>query len=198
MSGPGALRDRLVGTLTDLLRVPSVTGDEAALCDHVEERLRARFGRSVRDGDSVVAGQLDDDGRPLLALLGHLDTVPGDTSPPPRVDAEADRVYGLGASDMKSGLAVMLELADRLPEDGPVRMAYAFYACEETDYARSGLPGLLARHGLGGSPLGGHLAIHFRPAEPVRLDDEEPCSDHHHQDQDDAPHPLPHLELPPF
>ncbi len=142
MSGPGALRDRLVGTLTDLLSVPSVTGDEAALCDQVEARLGARFGQSVRDGDSVVAGPLHEDGRPLMVLLGHLDTVPGDAGTPPRV--EAGRVYGLGASDMKSGLAVMLELADRLPEDGPVRMAYAFYACEETDYARSGLPGLLA------------------------------------------------------
>ena len=134
------MKDALVGTLLDLLAIPSVTGDEAALCDHVQARLDRRFGGSIRAGDSVISGEPADD-RPLLLLLGHLDTVPGDPAPG-RV--EGDRVYGLGASDMKSGLAVMLELADRLPDGGPVRMAYGFYACEETDYDRSGLPHLLA------------------------------------------------------
>jgi succinyl-diaminopimelate desuccinylase len=140
-SGPAqGSRDALVATLLDLLAIPSVTAEERALCDHVQARLQRRFARTVRANDSVVAGQLEDDGRPLLVLLGHLDTVPGDTRPG-RVDGE--RVYGLGASDMKSGLAVMLELADRLPDDGPTRLAFAFYSFEETDYDLSGLPELL-------------------------------------------------------
>ena len=136
------MRDALVSTLMELLGVPSVTGDERALCDLVQARLERRFGSSVREGDSVVGGHLDDDGRPLLLLLGHLDTVPGDEAAGGRV--EGQRVYGLGASDMKGGLAVMLELAERISDDGPIRLAFAFYACEETDFALSGLPQLLA------------------------------------------------------
>lgn len=145
------MRDALVSTLLDLLAIPSVTGEEAALCDHVQARLERRFGGVIRAGDSVVSGEPADN-RPLLLLLGHLDTVPGEAAGG-RIDG--DRVYGLGASDMKSGLAVMLELADRLPDGGPVRMAYGFYACEETDYDRSGLPALFeAAPGLTDAALG--------------------------------------------
>lgn len=145
------MRDALVSTLLDLLAIPSITGDEAALCDYVQARLDRRFGGSIRSGDSVISGE-PADSRPLLLLLGHLDTVPGDPAPG---RAEGDRVYGLGASDMKGGLAVMLELADRLPDGGPVRLAYGFYAFEETDYALSGLPALFeAAPGMVDAALG--------------------------------------------
>jgi hypothetical protein len=63
-------------------------------------------GATVRDlGDScLLAGP----GAPVL-LAGHLDTVPAQGNRPGRRDGE--RVYGLGASDMKGAVAVMIELA---------------------------------------------------------------------------------------
>ena len=69
------------------------------------EVLRAG-GVPVRDlGDTCVLAGPDD--APVL-LAGHLDTVPAQGNRPGRI--EGGRVHGLGASDMKGALAVMLEL----------------------------------------------------------------------------------------
>jgi succinyl-diaminopimelate desuccinylase len=59
------------------------------------------------DGESLVYAKRS--GRPLVMLSGHLDTVPIEGNVPGRIEDGA--VHGRGASDMKSGLAVMMELA---------------------------------------------------------------------------------------
>ena len=68
-----------------------------------------RRGSTVdRLGDNLVART--ELGRPLrLVLAGHTDTVPVNDNGEPAI--EGDTLWGCGASDMKCGLAVMLELA---------------------------------------------------------------------------------------
>jgi len=84
-------------------------------------------------GDNVVARTHF--GRPeRVVLAGHLDTVPGDQ--PWRL--EGPTLWGLGAVDMKGGLAVMLDLAVCLSEAGR-DATYVFYACEEVERERNGL-----------------------------------------------------------
>ena len=79
-------------------------------------------------------------GAPVL-LAGHLDTVPAQDNLPGRIDGE--RVHGLGASDMKGALAVMIELAlAGAPFD------CLFFGREELPAAHSALAPLLARERL--------------------------------------------------
>jgi succinyl-diaminopimelate desuccinylase len=124
-----------------IVDIESMSGDEKALADAVEEALRALPHLSVeRDGDTVVArtglGHAE-----RVVIAGHLDTVPINDNLPSRV--EGDRLYGCGTSDMKSGLAVALRLAATVPE--PSRdVTYVFYECEEVEAERNGLKRLAA------------------------------------------------------
>src|SRR3546814_3086849 len=76
-----------------------------------------------------------------IVLAGHTDTVPPNGNEVARI--EGDVLWGLGASDMKGGLAVMLALAESVPEPA-IDVTYVFYATEEVASEHNGL-GHLAR-----------------------------------------------------
>ena len=99
------LAERLAARTLELVDVPSESRAEGHLGEHVAAVLEAG-GVPVADlGDTCLrAGH----GAPVL-LAGHLDTVPAQDNLPGRIDGA--RVHGLGASDMKGALAVMIELA---------------------------------------------------------------------------------------
>ncbi|MDY0813436.1 succinyl-diaminopimelate desuccinylase [Kitasatospora purpeofusca] len=132
------------GALTaQLVDFPSVSGDEQALADAVEDALRALPHLTVdRYGNNVVARtNLGRAERVLLA--GHIDTVPIADNVPSWV--EGDLLFGCGTSDMKSGVAVQLRLAATLPE--PNRdLTFVFYDCEEVEAHRNGLGHLAQVH----------------------------------------------------
>jgi succinyl-diaminopimelate desuccinylase len=78
-----------------------------------------------------------------VVIGGHLDTVPAADNLPHRL--EGDRLYGLGANDMKGGVAVALRCAHEVTR--PSRdVTYVFYECEEIDDAHNGLRRLAADH----------------------------------------------------
>lgn len=144
-----------------LVDMPSVSGNEKALADAVEAGLRAHAHLAVeRRGNTVVARTSL--GRPdRVVIAGHLDTVPeAGNLPHRRID---DRIYGLGACDMKGGLAVLLRLAATVAS--PVRdVTYVAYDCEEIEAERNGL-GRLA----GTSPelLAADFAVLMEPSSAM-------------------------------
>lgn len=131
----------LVARTAELVDIASVSHHERELADHLEVILRAVDDLDVvRHGDNLVARTHL--GRPSrLILAGHTDTVPPDGNERARV--EGDVVHGLGASDMKAGLAVFVELARSVAEPA-VDVTYIFYAGEEVEGCHNGL-GHLAR-----------------------------------------------------
>jgi succinyl-diaminopimelate desuccinylase len=131
----------LLALAAELVDVPSLSFEEAALADHVEAALRAAPWLDVeRVGDNVVARTRLGRARRLV-LAGHLDTVPPNGNVGARV--EGDVLHGLGAVDMKGGLAVLLELARTVAEPA-VDATYVFYAAEEVAAEHNGLRHLLA------------------------------------------------------
>ena len=129
------MTDLLAVTL-DLMAVPSLSRQEAALADVVEKTLGASSWLQVeRIGDNVVA-RTEIGRRQRLVLAGHLDTVPPGGNEVPRLDG--DTLWGVGASDMKGGLAIMLDLAATVNEPA-VDVTWCFYAREEIGREDSGL-----------------------------------------------------------
>jgi succinyl-diaminopimelate desuccinylase len=123
------MRD-LLQLAAELVDIVSVSRNEAALADRVEGELRRHaFFDVERAGDTVVA-RTDFRRAQRLLLAGHLDTVPPFDGAVARVDG--DTLSGLGAVDMKGGLAVLLSLASDL-EQAALDGTFVFYACEEIE-----------------------------------------------------------------
>ena len=145
---------RLTAALVD---IPSVSGDEGAIADAVEQVLRRNPQLHVERDGNVVLARTEIGRAHRVVLAGHLDTVPIADNVPSRRDG--DLLYGCGSADMKAGVAVMLRLAARLAE--PVHdVSFVFYDCEEIEAERNGL-GRLARSRP--DALAGDLAILLEP-----------------------------------
>ena len=133
----------LLRLTADLVDIPSVSYSEQALADHLEGELRAvPWLEVLRHRDNLVART--DLGRPWrLLLAGHIDTVPANGNE--QAVVAGDQLHGLGACDMKAGLAIALELA-RTVERPAVDVSYVFYAGEEVEARHNGLGQLFTEH----------------------------------------------------
>jgi succinyl-diaminopimelate desuccinylase len=143
IANPQQLADRLAARTLALVDIRSESHAEQHAVAHVLAALR-EGGVPVRDaGDScILAGAQQRADRPFVLLAGHLDTVPAQGNWPGR--RTNGRVEGLGASDMKGGVAVMLELAlEQLP--AAVDVGYVFFGREEVPAVEGALQPLLDR-----------------------------------------------------
>ncbi|MCU1371311.1 MAG: Succinyl-diaminopimelate desuccinylase [Ilumatobacteraceae bacterium] len=120
----------------DLVAFPSESHREGAFVDWIAEQLAPISSLEVeRVGDNLIARTTGSASTRVL-LAGHTDTVPANGNAVPRI--EGDTLWGLGSTDMKAGLAVMLELA-RTVTDPAVEVTYVFYAAEEVAAVHNGL-----------------------------------------------------------
>jgi succinyl-diaminopimelate desuccinylase len=107
--------EALANTLLHLVNIESVSGDEAELTDWFAHEMAAAGLPAARRARDWAVFKPERSGKPVVLLAGHSDTVPAQGNLPGHLEGEW--VRGLGASDMKAGLAVMLELARSLTRD---------------------------------------------------------------------------------
>jgi succinyl-diaminopimelate desuccinylase len=127
-----------VATTCALVDFPSVSHEEEALCDALAEWISSfRSDATVtRVANSLVVG-IGAQKNPVV-FAGHIDTVPatqydGELNATARQNGE--RIFGLGSSDMKSGVAIMIALL----ADIQIPSTFVFYECEEVEEKYSGL-----------------------------------------------------------
>jgi succinyl-diaminopimelate desuccinylase len=138
----------LARTTLELVNTPSESRREAAAV----ELIRTLVPDSARydDGEVLLYG----DGP--IVLAGHLDTIPAQDNLPGRIEDGA--VHGVGASDMKGGVAVMVELAR-----AGVPARYLFFTREEVPVSESPLPAFFAT----GLLRDAELAIVMEPTDCI-------------------------------
>jgi succinyl-diaminopimelate desuccinylase len=131
-----ALADRAL----DLVNIPSVSGSEAEAYAYVQASVP--LDAAFDDGETLLYTRRD--GKPLILLAGHLDTVPEQENLPGRL--EDGWVVGLGASDMKGGVAVMIELARWAVDAELARdVGFLFFPREELGPEYNPLPAVFER-----------------------------------------------------
>lgn len=144
------LAQRLAQATLALVDIPSPSWEEQPALQHCAARLTAA-GVPIRWGaeQTLFIGHLAAPGpvdlKPLVIFAGHLDTVPAQGNLPGRIDG--DRVYGLGATDMKGACAVIVELACELWDQRQLLNACfgaVLFAREELPFGDSALTPALA------------------------------------------------------
>jgi succinyl-diaminopimelate desuccinylase len=127
-------RDEIVTLASRLISIPSASGEERAVMEEVIRwcsfvDLPFQVIDSDPDRPNVVISLGDPAAGPTIVMNGHLDTVPVSdllawrTGPfDPTVSADGTKLFGRGASDMKSSVAVMLHVMEVLNlQDVPLR-----------------------------------------------------------------------------
>ena len=116
-----------IAILQELIRIKSVNGNEGEVAAYLNQLLnqhgiQGEIISHTEGRDNLVATYHNGQGR-VLGLSGHMDVVSaGDESnwtyPPFAAEIKGNRLYGRGATDMKSGLAAMVIAMIELKESG--------------------------------------------------------------------------------
>jgi LysW-gamma-L-lysine carboxypeptidase len=124
------LKSKIVAVqlLEGLVRIPSVSGHEAAAVGYLVEQMQRLGFDSFVDGAGNAVGVIGE-GRPETVLLGHIDTVPGEI--PVRI--ENGRLWGRGTVDAKGPLATFAMAAARAFACGNLHGRIVVIGCVEEE-----------------------------------------------------------------
>ncbi|MFH1092058.1 MAG: M20/M25/M40 family metallo-hydrolase, partial [Pseudomonadota bacterium] len=140
-----SLYDDMVSTLQDLVRIPSVTGEEGPAQEYMkkqyqalglevhslladEAKVKSHFaycysGHPFEGRPNIIGLQKGDPDKQSIILNGHVDVVTAEPldqwkHAPYAAEIEGDKMYGRGVADMKSGLITNLFALKALNQAG--------------------------------------------------------------------------------
>ncbi len=142
--GVSGLADRLAERTLELVNIPSESREEEQIREHVLGLVPPGLNAEYADDEAFFFVPERRPRAPLVILAGHYDTVPAQANIPGRIESGA--VHGLGASDMKGGVAVAVELVRDLAVErpGPYDIALLLFGREELPPEHNPLPALFA------------------------------------------------------
>jgi len=120
-----------VAFLEQMLRIPSLSGQENQVARFLVEQMQALGFHSYVDGAGNAVGEAG--AGPEIVLLGHIDTVPGVVS----VRIDDRKLYGRGSVDAKGPFATFVAAAARLLARGELRARLVLVGAVEEEAASS-------------------------------------------------------------
>jgi succinyl-diaminopimelate desuccinylase len=118
----------LINLTSELVKIPSITGNEGAIAEFLEGKMRALGLTTNRyepeAGRPNIVGILHGtEGNPKIILNGHMDTVPPGnlddwTFEPYGGEVQDGKLYGRGSCDMKGGIASTLMAVKAIVDSG--------------------------------------------------------------------------------
>ncbi len=163
------LYDKALGLLRRLVAVRSFSGEESFAADIMEEFFAGSAFVLSRHGENVIVRSRHfDEGKPIILLNSHLDTVRpvhGWTLDPFVPHIRDEKLYGLGSNDAGGALCSLAVVFHHVSErrDLPFNLVFAATAEEETA-GRNGIESVLPHLGridmaIVGEPTNMELAI---------------------------------------
>lgn len=164
-------RDDIVDVGTKLVSIPSVSGNEYDVMQFVKGWLDGQgidYVETAKDTrrPNVIATVGDPTKGPIIAMNGHLDVVPVSDASSWKTDPfegvvseDGTRIYGRGASDMKTSVGVMMTML-KLFKDAPLQGALqAHIVSDEETSAEFGTKHVLAEIEKGNLPRPDYVFI---------------------------------------
>ncbi|HWV23276.1 MAG TPA: M20/M25/M40 family metallo-hydrolase, partial [Thermomicrobiales bacterium] len=164
-------RDEIVDVGVELVSIPSVSGDEYEIMQFVKRWLDEHGISWVETANdpkrpNIIATVGDPSKGPIIAMNGHLDVVPVSDASSWKTDPfegvvseDGERIYGRGASDMKTSVGVMMTMLD-LFKDAPLKGALqAHIVSDEETSAKFGTKHVLAEIEKGNLPRPDYVFI---------------------------------------
>jgi len=136
------LADRLAERTLALVDIPSESRHEERIRAYLLDLVPAELTLDYADDEAFLFVPRRRADAPLVVLAGHYDTVPAQANIPGRIEDGA--VHGVGASDMKGGVAVAVELVRDLAgaNSNPYDVALLLFGREELPPEHNPLPSL--------------------------------------------------------
>lgn len=157
------MSEQAVQLLTNLLGIYSPSGKEEVISEFLVEEMK-RLGFTVRkDAIGNVIGEIGD-GKPIILLCGHMDTVAGHI--PLRV--EKNKIYARGAVDAKGPLAAMVTAAATVAQEPVFNGKIVVASVVEEEATSRGVKhlikdGVSADYAIFGEPSGvGNITIGYK------------------------------------
>ena len=162
--------DPLESLVMNLIKIPSVTGDEEAIMEFAAGFLKSQgvansvLGRTANRPNIVAS--LGSGEAPIVVLNGHLDTVPASSkdkwsSDPYDAVLMSDRIVGLGSLDMKGSCAAMVHAFCALArvEDQLRGTVHLQLVCDEEDTSYYGTQYLIEAIRMQELPQPDHVIV---------------------------------------